>query len=437
MVAPLDPLQFLIRNLSSAINARGFYPPTHPQVTEAVDQILEALRRAAEQLGKDSVTLLLLGDELAVDQTPLRSDSLFQRNLIRAFRRLDIERLTLGASLSRPEGERLLEGLSGDRELVSSPNVAFGRISIAFAGAALEEPVAPAGGGPGGGWGDGGPGDGGPGDGGWGDGGPGDGGPGDGGWGDGRGGGGGGGAGGVGDGGDRDGPVLSDGTLAQGTTAYAAMGGDSSADLDLLSRLVEHFIEVLSRSTQAALPVAPLKEFDHQLFTHSVNVSFLTVSLARALGLDGSAMQAIGLAALLHDIGKLHLPPELANKRERLTEPEWKQVKRHPELGAAHLCPVKGVPPVAIQVSYEHHLRWDGRPSYPRVPPERSPGLVSQMVAVADTFEVAVNAHARANPRISAELAAAGVLRRRAGLFLNPALVDAFLELIAADDVTS
>jgi HD-GYP domain-containing protein (c-di-GMP phosphodiesterase class II) len=197
-----------------------------------------------------------------------------------------------------------------------------------------------------------------------------------------------------------------------------------------MERLIWSAIDALSQNAEALLPLGLLRGHDEATFAHSVNVSLLVLAHGRALGLRGEALKDIGLGALLHDVGKLALPPELAHAPGRLTDEQWDHVRRHPQLGAAMLCETPDVPPLAVLVAYEHHLRYDGQPSYPTLRQRRRPTLASSMTAVADTFDSFVGR----DPTPLRRAAAFELLRRRAGTFLDPVLVSTFCQLFEPRD---
>jgi putative nucleotidyltransferase with HDIG domain len=135
--------------------------------------------------------------------------------------------------------------------------------------------------------------------------------------------------------------------------------------LPQLEALVWGLAEALARGARPAYPLAPLREPDELVYVHSVNVALLALAHAKALGFRGEVLKEIGLGALLHDVGKLSLPPELVVKDGPLDRGEWQLMRRHPELGAARICELDATTTVAALVAYEHHLRYDGEPSYP------------------------------------------------------------------------
>jgi response regulator RpfG family c-di-GMP phosphodiesterase len=129
----------------------------------------------------------------------------------------------------------------------------------------------------------------------------------------------------------------------------------------------------------------------------------------------------------LHDVGKLSLPRRIWSQGGRLDGSEWEEARWHPELGAALLAGTEGIPPLAVLVAYEHHLRFDGKPSYPQT--TRHPNLASQITAVADSWDVMVE---QAPPGDEARREAIAAWRGRAGTFLDPFLVGQMLAVMPA-----
>ena len=82
------------------------------------------------------------------------------------------------------------------------------------------------------------------------------------------------------------------------------------------------------------LPLLQLKEFDQYTTTHSINVSVLTMALGEFLGMAPSAVRALGVAGLLHDLGKVRIPREILTKPGKLTAEERAVVEAHPADGA-------------------------------------------------------------------------------------------------------
>ena len=186
----------------------------------------------------------------------------------------------------------------------------------------------------------------------------------------------------------------------------------------------------MARSTQAVLPTVPLKSHDEYTFVHSVNVSLLVLAQARGFGFEGPLLHAIGVAALLHDVGKLRVPLDVLNKAGKLSGDEWQTMASHAELGAWELGALANSAPLSILVAYEHHLRYDGEPNYPAVRVARTPTLASQLTAIADVYDAICTV--RPYRRALSQAAALDVLRSRAGTFHDPYLVGQFCQLVTA-----
>jgi len=104
---------------------------------------------------------------------------------------------------------------------------------------------------------------------------------------------------------------------------------------------------------------------DYNTFTHSANVSYYSVLLAKSLGInDSKTLQQIATGAFLHDIGKLEIPNSILNCPGPLDEKAIAQIKEHPKIGFLKLCDRKDVSFGELMVVYQHHERKNGR-GYP------------------------------------------------------------------------
>lgn len=132
--------------------------------------------------------------------------------------------------------------------------------------------------------------------------------------------------------------------------------------------------------------LAGIRSYDRYLSEHSVNVSIFSMALGRDLGLDGDAAIELGIAAMLHDVGKVFVPSQVVKKPGRLTEEEWEQLRRHPLDGARALVRIPDLPPLAATIALEHHAYGDGS-GYPSLPSDCKPHLLSRLVAIVDTYD--------------------------------------------------
>ena len=150
--------------------------------------------------------------------------------------------------------------------------------------------------------------------------------------------------------------------------------------------LVDSLAQAVSANRTALIALTALKNYDNYTFTHMVNVSILTMSQARALGLDGQPLRELGLAALMHDIGKVRTPTEILNKPDKLTDAEFEIMRMHVVDGAEILRRTPEMPAVAPVVAFEHHLRIDGT-GYPFGAKRATLNIGTQLCGIADVYD--------------------------------------------------
>lgn len=134
------------------------------------------------------------------------------------------------------------------------------------------------------------------------------------------------------------------------------------------------------------IPLLNLKEFDEYTTTHSLNVSVLAMALAEFIGLGPKDVRAFGVAGLLHDLGKVRIPKEVLTKPGKLTDEEWKVMRRHPVDGARIIYESDRQLDLASAVAYEHHIMIDGG-GYPSRHFRRNPHQASKLVHICDVYD--------------------------------------------------
>jgi len=120
-------------------------------------------------------------------------------------------------------------------------------------------------------------------------------------------------------------------------------------------------------------------------FNHSINVAVIASSVGARMGYSEDKINRLGIAALLHDIGKLYIPREIIHKQTRLTPQEWKIVKKHPVEGF-EILNENNCDPWIQKIALEHHMRYDGS-GYPRIGGNYRIQEESHIVRVADTYD--------------------------------------------------
>lgn len=150
--------------------------------------------------------------------------------------------------------------------------------------------------------------------------------------------------------------------------------------------LVEEITASVARNQHALISIARLKTMDDYTYMHSVAVCGLMIALSRQLGLDEQATREAGLAGLLHDVGKMGVPPEVLNKPGKLTSDEFALMKAHPAHGFRMLHRSPGITETALDVCLHHHEKMDGT-GYPHQLNAESISQAARMGAVCDVYD--------------------------------------------------
>ena len=319
-----------LRHLTTATSTAGLYAPGHPQVVRLCRQAhVELLRGMA---GVEELSVLRVDDQLAIDGEPL-DRSLYTERLALLLKRRGIGHLKFTSGIEAEELVALSAALSGSPDgVLSSRHLRLGQVEVRHRptlGSDYSQQAA---------------------------------------------------------------EVASVfGTIGQEELArvmevYEAVRQGRKLQVVGLSEIVAKFIDVFAQHVDPLLALIPLRDMDEYTFTHSLNVCLLNLAQASSLGIQGELLNDIGLAAMLHDIGKLFVPVEILTKPDKLTDAEWELMRTHPVKGAEYLLGHPGVPRLAVINAYEHHLRHD-MAGYPRMKPGWQQNLVSQMTTISDIYD--------------------------------------------------
>lgn len=155
-------------------------------------------------------------------------------------------------------------------------------------------------------------------------------------------------------------------------------------------QLVSNIVEQILENNDTMVNLIDLKFFDDYTFFHSVNVTVLSVLVGTELGLDRSELYNLGLAALLHDIGKIFIDKEILNKKGKLSEDEYIQVKDHAKFGYNYLKETYDIPISSYVGVLQHHEKFDGT-GYPNNKAKDEISLYGRIICVTDVYDALIS----------------------------------------------
>jgi len=208
-----------------------------------------------------------------------------------------------------------------------------------------------------------------------------------------------------------------------------------SINMNRVDAITGIFLSNIRKGVSVQNMLVPMKSDSDNIYVHSINVALLSIFQAEHLGLGNALLHDIGLAALLHDVGKILLPKTILDRQDSLSDTEWAVMKKHTLYGAALLSSLNNAPDMTIIVAYEHHMKYDGT-GYPE-PRRRTKKqhINSQIVAISD-FYCALSANLPHRKPLH-DTAIISLLVEKAGKDFNPLLVDTFVQSLGEQGCAS
>ncbi|MFH1381025.1 MAG: HD-GYP domain-containing protein [Candidatus Omnitrophota bacterium] len=159
---------------------------------------------------------------------------------------------------------------------------------------------------------------------------------------------------------------------------------------------------------------------------HSVKVSRYATQLAKCVGLSKKEIEIIRIASILHDVGKIGIREEILLKNGVLTIPEYEEIKKHSEIGAEILKPIKAMQEL-IPIVRHHHESYDGT-GYPDGLKGHKIPLIDRIICIADTYDALTSE--RAYRKAYSPKNAIEIMESEKGKKFDPVLLENFLECL-------
>ena len=365
----------LLRRFGASLRGIQLYAPQHPIVTRNLEAFGQALRALHHH--EPTVVIGILRDELIVGDLPMSKASVTMGELMQRFAALGIERITIdrqvtldelkafAATFGRLEKTLIGDALNEAAAQLESPNIRVGRVTMDTPPPKHVDTAAIR--------------------------------------------------------------RMYAEAVSVANTMWESARAESMPDASAAQSMIEGLAQAVVQNRSALVALTALKEYDNYTFTHMVNVSILMMAQARALGIEGPLLREFGLAALMHDIGKVKTPTEILNKPDKLTDEEFDIMKRHTVDGAEILRATPEIPVLAPVVAFEHHLRLDGT-GYPHGISRPRLNLATMLCGIADVYD-AMRSQRKYQQAFPSERIVA-VLQRNDGKQFDQNLVRRFVQLL-------
>jgi HD-GYP domain-containing protein (c-di-GMP phosphodiesterase class II) len=208
-------------------------------------------------------------------------------------------------------------------------------------------------------------------------------------------------------------------------SVYHEVSRFKQLDMVGLEDVVVSFITTLKQEANVLKVVSPIKSHSEYTYAHNTNVAVLSIFQAEALGVKHDLLHDIGMAGLLHDIGKMFISKDVIEKEAKLNDEEWVEMKKHSAYGAMYLATLPNIPKVALVAAYEHHMKFNGL-GYPATRRKsRTQHIISQIIAISDFFDALRTD--RSYRRALAVPVIVGLMNDASGKDFNPLLVENFI----------
>lgn len=191
--------------------------------------------------------------------------------------------------------------------------------------------------------------------------------------------------------------------------------------------IVDNFIDIILRDNCAVESLMKITAHDYYTHTHSINVSIYTLSLGAYLGIEGKDLEVLGMAAILHDLGKSKIDYEIINKNGKLTDEEFTQMKHHPAFGHEIALKLNITDERVLTGIRHHHEKIEGG-GYPDNLVGEQISQFARIIGVCDVFDALSTKRSYKDPMSSFESLL--LMKQQMKGHLDMSMVDAFIRML-------
>jgi putative nucleotidyltransferase with HDIG domain len=363
----------VILDLAQAIQASSIYPDHHQRVQQLLSRLHERIRHVAADVG--TIHIGIIGERFVVDEFPFLEMNPALEKLLKDIREKGMEKISIKEGLTFGELKRFVSFLATGKE--ASPGTRFEAINYGAIQAIKAREGTEAGG-----------------------------------------------------------ATLSRSHLLYGATEVlqgllkSLAQGKGGASLSNAQEIVASIMKTIRQDMHLLHRLMQMQSHDDYTVTHSLNVSAIVVAQATALGLPENRLLEIGLAGMLHDIGKEMVPSEILQKPGKINPLEFARMAEHPVLGAKALRKMDCGSDLPLIVCFEHHIKYD-RTGYPKIPKRGPLHPVSYMTQIADVFD-ALRTYRPYRKSLDLKTTLS-IMEKGRGTEFEPRFYDNFLRTVLAD----
>ncbi len=363
----------VILDLAQAIQASSIYPDHHQRVQLLLSRLHERIRHVASNIG--TIHIGIIGDRFVVDEFPFLEMNPALEKLLRDIREKGMEKISIKEGLTFGELKRFVSFLATGKEAL--PGTRFEAINYGNIQAIKSKD-------------------------------------------------------------ETDG---SEATLSRSHLLYGAtevlqdllkslVQGKPGTSVSSAMEIVASIMKTIRQDAHLLHRLMQMQSHDDYTVTHSLNVSAIVVAQATALGLPENRLLEIGLAAMLHDIGKEMVPSEILQKPGKINPLEFARMAEHPVLGAKALRKMDCGSDLPLIVCFEHHVKYNGS-GYPKIPNRGPLHPVSYMTQIADVYD-ALRTYRPYRKSLDIKTTLS-IMEKGRGTEFEPRFYDNFLRTVLAD----
>jgi HD-GYP domain-containing protein (c-di-GMP phosphodiesterase class II) len=196
-------------------------------------------------------------------------------------------------------------------------------------------------------------------------------------------------------------------------------------------RLVQQLVDSVTEDEALFSIMGTVRIYDDYTFAHSLNVAILSMCLGKNVGLDHTALEKLGLCGLFHDLGKVAVSKRIINKKGRLSDDEYAEVRKHPVHSARLILKLQVRRDRKVKIlmaPFEHHMGYN-RLGYPQIDTNRRISLFSRIVTIADVYD-AISSPRAYRPHPLSPDRALGYMLGKSGTVFDPVLLKVFINML-------